>query len=109
MNAKHIAAVAAAATLGVVGTQAWAGEGSAEAGKKKTQMCAGCHGIDGFRTAFPDVYMVPKIAGQNPSYIVSALKAYKSGDRKHPSMRGIAGSLSDQDMADLAAFYAGSN
>lgn len=107
MNAKHIAAVLAAATLGVAGTQAWAGEGNAEAGKKKTQMCAGCHGIDGFRTAFPDVYMVPKIGGQSASYIVSALKAYKTGDRKHPSMRGIAGSLSDQDMADLAAFYSG--
>lgn len=107
MKAKHIAAVVAAAALGVAGSQAWAGEGNAEAGKKKTQMCAGCHGIDGFRTAYPDVYMVPKIAGQNANYIVAALKAYKSGERKHPSMRGIAGSLSDQDMADLAAFYSG--
>jgi cytochrome c553 len=51
--------------------------------------------------------LVPKISGQSAPYIVSALKAYQKGDRKHPSMRGIAGSLSEQDMADLAAFYAG--
>ena len=68
-------------------------------------MCIGCHGIPGYKTAFPSVYHVPKIAGQQPAYIISALKAYKSGDRSHPSMRGIAASLTDQDMADLAAYY----
>ena len=51
------------------------------------------------------VYHVPMIAGQNAGYIVSALKAYRSGDRSHPSMRGIAGSLSDEDIADVAAYY----
>lgn len=81
-------------------------DGSADSGKKKTQMCAGCHGIEGFRTAYPEVYTVPKLGGQSANYIVAALKAYKSGDRSHPSMRAIAGSLSDQDMADLAAYYA---
>ena len=73
--------------------------------RHKTAMCIGCHGIPGYRTAFPEVYHVPKIAGQQPAYLISALKAYKSGDRSHPSMRGIAESLSDQDMADLAAYY----
>ena len=68
-------------------------------------ICIGCHGIPGYKTAFPEVYHVPKIAGQQPAYIISALKAYKSGQRSHPSMRGVAASLSDQDMADLAAFY----
>ena len=68
-------------------------------------MCIGCHGIPGYKTAFPSVYHVPKIAGQNPGYLVSALKAYKSGERSHPSMRGVAASLTDQDMADLAAYY----
>jgi cytochrome c553 len=68
-------------------------------------MCAGCHGIPYYQTAFPQVYHVPKIAGQSQQYIVNALKAYKSGDRNHPSMRGIAASLSDQDMAALAAYY----
>jgi cytochrome c553 len=70
------------------------------------QMCQGCHGIVGWRTAFPEVYRVPKIAGQHPAYMVKALQAYKSGERSHPSMKAIAGTLSDKDMADLAAYYA---
>ena len=64
------------------------------------------HGIDGWRTAYPEVYHVPKIAGQQPAYLLAALKAYKTGDRTHPSMVAIAASLSDQDMANLAAYYA---
>jgi cytochrome c553 len=77
------------------------------AGQKKTAMCGGCHGIPGWRTAYPEVYGVPKIGGQHPTYIVKALQAYKSGERSHPSMRAVAASLSDQDMADLAAYYGG--
>jgi cytochrome c553 len=69
-------------------------------------MCFGCHNIPGYRTAFPSVYSVPKLDGQHAAYIVSALKAYKSGARTHPSMRAIAAGLSEGDMADLAAFYA---
>ena len=69
-------------------------------------MCIGCHGIPGYKTAFPTTYHVPKIAGQQPAYIVSALKAYKSGERSHPSMRGITAPLSDEDIANLAAYYA---
>jgi len=80
-------------------------KGDAGAGGKKVAMCIGCHGLPGYQSSFPTVYKVPKIAGQNAKYIVAALSGYKSGDRKHPSMRGIAGSLSDQDMADVAAFY----
>lgn len=79
--------------------------GDASAGAKKTSMCEGCHGIAGYKTAFPEVYNVPKIGGQNAAYIVKALQAYKSGERNHPSMRGIAATLSDKDMADLAAYY----
>ncbi|HEX7054911.1 MAG TPA: c-type cytochrome [Burkholderiales bacterium] len=67
--------------------------------------CIGCHGIPGYKTAFPQVYHVPKIAGQQPGYIVSALKAYKSGERSHPSMRGIAASLSEEQMKQLAEYY----
>ena len=67
--------------------------------------CIGCHGIPGYKTAYPEVYHVPKIAGQNPAYIVAALKAYKSGDRSHPSMRGIAASLTEEQMQKLAEFY----
>jgi cytochrome c553 len=79
--------------------------GNAEAAKGKISMCTGCHGIPGYKTVFPSVYQVPMITGQQAVYIVNALQAYKSGARSHPSMRGIAQSLSDQDMADLAAYY----
>ncbi len=69
-------------------------------------MCIGCHGIQGYQSTFPEVYKVPKIAGQNAKYISASLEAYKKGDRKHPTMRGIAISLTEQDMADLGAYYA---
>lgn len=83
--------------------------GDAAAGKGKTAMCQGCHGIPGWKTAFPEVYHVPKLGGQSAAYLVKALQQYKSGERSHPSMQGIARGLSDQDMEDLAAYYAGSN
>src|SRR5580765_8291471 len=70
---------------------------------KKIAMCEGCHGIPGYRTAYPEVYPVPKLGGQSAAYIANALNAYKAGQRKHPSMRGIAASLTDKDIADLAA------
>jgi cytochrome c553 len=77
----------------------------AAAGQKKAAMCTGCHGIVGYQANFPVVYKVPMIAGQGSKYLVSSLQAYKKGDRKHPTMRAIAGSLTDADMADLAAYY----
>ena len=79
--------------------------GDAVAGEKKAAMCIGCHNIPGYQASFPEIYKVPKIAGQNDKYIVGALTAYRKGERRHPTMRAIAASLSDQDMADLAAFY----
>ncbi len=80
-------------------------KGDAKAGETKNAMCIGCHGIKGYQASFPEVYRVPMISGQSGKYIVSALNAYKKGERKHPSMRAIAQSLNDQDMADLAAYY----
>ena len=80
-------------------------KGDVKAGEHKIAMCVGCHGIKGYQASFPEVYKVPMIAGQGAGYIVSALNAYQKGERKHPSMRGIATSLSEQDMADLAAYY----
>ncbi|MFO1250569.1 MAG: c-type cytochrome [Inhella sp.] len=77
----------------------------AAAGAKKIAMCIGCHGIPEYRASFPEVHKVPKISGQNAGYIVAALQAYAKGERKHPTMRGIAGSLSEQDMKDIGAFY----
>jgi cytochrome c553 len=76
-----------------------------KAGEKKVAMCIGCHGIPGYQASFPEVHKVPMISGQNAKFIVASLAAYKKGERKHPSMRAIAGSLSEQDMADIAAFY----
>jgi cytochrome c553 len=71
----------------------------------KVAMCIGCHGIPGYQASFPEVHKVPMIAGQNAKYIISALNAYSKGERKHPTMRGIAQRLSEQDMADVAAYY----
>lgn len=80
-------------------------QGNAEAAKAKVAMCVGCHEIPGYKASFPTVYSVPMIAGQSPRYLENALHAYRKGERSHPTMRGIAGSLSDQDIADLAAYY----
>jgi cytochrome c553 len=79
--------------------------GDPAAGSQKIEMCIGCHGIVGWRTAFPEVYKVPKIGGQHEVYIVKALQAYRAGERSHPSMKAIAATLSDKDIADLAAYY----
>ena len=79
--------------------------GNAKAAENKIAMCIGCHGIPGYKATFPEVYQVPMIGGQSAKYLENALHAYKEGDRKHPSMRGIAASLSDQDIADVAAYY----
>ena len=80
--------------------------GDPQRGSQKVQMCQGCHGILGWRTAYPEVYRVPKLAGQHPTYVIAALKEYRAGQRSHPSMDAIAASLTDQDMADIAAYYA---
>lgn len=80
-------------------------KGNAEAARQKISMCIGCHAIDGYRTSYPTVYAVPKINGQTVKYIENSLNAYRSGDRSHSTMRAIAGSLTDQDIADLAAYY----
>ncbi|NRF68080.1 cytochrome c4 [Aquincola sp. S2] len=79
--------------------------GDAGRGAQKAAMCIGCHGITGYQASFPEVYKVPKISGQGAKYLSAALDAYRKGDRKHPSMRAIAASLTDQDIADLSAYY----
>lgn len=91
----------------ITATSSYAQEikGDDKAGEKKIAMCVGCHGIKGYQSSFPEVYKVPMISGQGAKYIASALGAYKKGDRKHPTMRGIAAGLSDQDIADVAAYY----
>ena len=110
MNQKHAIAAALCAAFVALTTSGatWAetAAGNPAQGALKVQMCQGCHGIEGWRTAFPEVYPVPRIAGQHEAYLVKALQEYKSGERSHPSMRAIAASLSDKDMSDVAAYYA---
>ena len=105
--ATVVANVAAAILLGIGGNalaQA-APKGSAEAAATKISMCIGCHGLVGYQTAFPVVYHVPMISGQSQDYLTKALQAYRAGERSHPSMTAVAKSLSDQDIAVLAAYY----
>jgi cytochrome c553 len=102
LSSLSVLVVAGAAA---VSANAQDAQGDAKAGEKKIAMCIGCHGIKGYQGSFPEVYKVPMISGQNAKYIVAALTAYKKGERKHPSMRGIAATLSEQDMADVAAYY----
>lgn len=82
-------------------------KGDPAAGKlKAVAICSGCHGIVGTQTAYPEVYKVPKIGGQNADYLVSALKAYRSGDRYNQTMRGLASALKESELVDIAAYYA---
>ncbi len=106
MKSKAITLLLAlAGAVSSLATSTTAHAQDAAAGQKKAAMCIGCHGIAGYQASFPVVYKVPMIAGQNGKYLVSSLVAYKKGERKHPSMRAVAASLTDTDMADLAAFY----
>jgi cytochrome c553 len=104
MLARTVLAVSLAALSGAAAAQ----KPAVDPAHDKVSMCVGCHGIPGYKTAYPVVYHVPKIGGQNSVYIANALKAYRSGERWHPSMRGIAASLSDADIAEIAAYYGGS-
>jgi cytochrome c553 len=95
----------AAAAAPAASAAAPAAAGGAKSLEAKVAMCIGCHGIKGYQASFPEVHKVPMISGQSAKYIVAALTAYKNGDRKHPTMRGIADTLSEQDMNDIAAYY----
>lgn len=96
--------VVIAALAGMASAQAQQAP-SAAAGEKKAAMCIGCHGIPGYQASFPEVHKVPMISGQSAKYITTALTAYQKGDRRHPTMKAISASLTEQDIADLAAFY----
>lgn len=103
MEGRHLLlavgmALSSATALGV--------EGDPERAQEHLSMCIGCHGIPGYRTSFPQVYPVPMLGGQHAAYIVKSLQAYRDGTRSHPSMQAIAQSLTDQQMADLAVYYA---
>ncbi|MBL8525265.1 MAG: c-type cytochrome [Betaproteobacteria bacterium] len=81
-------------------------KGDPAAGKTKAvAICSGCHGVPGTKTAYPEVYNVPKIGGQNADYIASALKAYRAGDRYNQTMKALATALTEKEIADIAAYY----
>ena len=84
------------------------GDGDAARGKVLAYTCHGCHGIPNYKNAAPN-YSVPKLGGQSADYMTAALKEYASGDRVHPTMHAQAASNSEQDRADMAAFFQGNN
>jgi cytochrome c553 len=104
---KHVV-IAALSVLAGFAASAQAADvvGNAKAAEGKVAMCIGCHGIADYRTAYPEVYRVPLLGGQNQTYIQNALHAYQKGDRHFDTMHAIAATLSDQDIADIAAYYA---
>lgn len=79
--------------------------GNAARGKQLTYTCQGCHGVTGYKNAYPN-YHVPKIGGQSEQYLINALTQYQQGKRKHPTMQAQAASFSAQDVADIAAYIA---
>lgn len=78
--------------------------GDPDRGARLSDTCMGCHGIPGYNNVYPS-YRVPMLGGQNAEYISVALKAYRSGDRKHPTMRAQADLMTDEDIADIAAYF----
>ena len=81
------------------------GAGDPQAGREKAGTCLGCHGIPGYRNSYPS-FRVPKLGGPHAAYLVSALKAYRDGQRGHQTMKAQASQLSEQDMQDIAAYFA---
>ena len=90
--------------MALMSSQAFA-EGDAANGKKIAYTCTGCHGIPFYKNSYPS-YSVPRLGGQNEAYLASAIKAYRSGERSHSTMQAQAGNLTDQDIADIAAYFA---
>ena len=101
-----LAAIAVATLAGTAGAQEPPAHSDARHGRAISYTCLGCHGIDGYKNAYP-MYSVPKLEGQNPDYLAAALHGYRDGDRAHMTMHSQAATLSDQDIADIAAYFAG--
>lgn len=101
MVTRKILIMALAALLPLAATAG----GDAKNGRALTDTCLGCHAIENYRTLYP-MYRVPKLGGQNEAYLVAALKAYRDGARPHKTMHAQAATLSDQEMADVAAYFA---
>jgi cytochrome c553 len=95
--------LAVALSIALPAAAADTAKGDAAAGKLKVYTCSGCHGIPGWKNAYPN-YHVPRIGGQNYDNILAALTEYKKGERSHPTMRAQGESLSDQDIKDIATY-----
>src|SRR5579863_153703 len=106
MRAGIIGAALAMSLLGKFAAAQDAPAGDLRRGKELSYTCLGCHGIDGYKNAYPD-YSVPKLDGQHPEYLAAALKGYRDGDRAHLTMHSQASTLSDQDIADVATYFSG--
>lgn len=104
--AQDAAAATAASPTASPQTATAAVQGDAARGRTLTYTCQGCHGITGYKNAYPN-YHVPRIGGQSPQYLINALTEYKQGARKHPTMQAQAQSFSAQDIADIAAYLSG--
>jgi len=91
-------------TLGLFATSASFAGGSAEQGKRKAETCLGCHGVPSYTNVYP-TYHVPRLGGQHADYIVTALKGYQSGERSHGTMQAQASGMSEEDMADIGAYF----
>ena len=99
---RGLATVLLSTVFAVSSVQAF--EGDPQQGRVKAETCLGCHAIPSYTNTYP-MYHVPKVGGQNEAYIISALLAYRDGQRAHQTMHGNAQGLSDQDIADIAAFF----
>jgi cytochrome c553 len=102
---KIVTICAALVLVSAIFAQSASAEGNAERGEILGYTCLGCHGIEGYRNAYPS-YRVPKLGGQKASYLIIALRGYRDGNRTHPTMGAQAASLSDQDIEDTAAYLA---
>ena len=101
--ARRHAMAGAVAALFLLAAPLAQAEGDVEAGKVKVMTCLGCHGSDGYKNVYP-TYHVPKLVGLSTRYIATALRAYRDGSRQHPTMQSQGGSMTDQDIDDIAAY-----
>lgn len=107
MSCRRVLHVAVSLVAGVIAAvpAAALAAGDAAKGAALATTCMGCHGIPGYRNAYPS-YRVPKLGGQNADYVVIALQEYRAKTRNHPTMQAQAAALSDEDMANIAAYFA---
>ena len=93
----------APALAGLLSLAGAAAAGDAERGRTLAATCLGCHGVPSYTNVYP-TYRVPKLGGQHPAYLIAALQAYRSGERRHATMRAHAARFSDAELADIAAY-----